>query len=117
MEEKMAYKQKYNTGKQAFRRYKKWVRRKRKEFIKSVKKWNGWDYIYLTSALNDLLRGMAEFYFYGDMVVGSPARHPENDRRYITILTAIDKLESAMAGDNYEEAFTYIGQHIMEWWD
>ena len=113
MEEKVVYKQKHNTGAQAWRRYEKWVRRKRKEFIKSVKKWDGWDYIYLTTALRDLLIAMSEYYYNGDTVAGCP----ENDSRFITIRIALKLLDYAIIYDDYERAFTYIGQHITEWWD
>lgn len=132
MEEKVMG-QIHNLDKKSLKRYKKWIKAKRKKYVKYSKKWCPFDGSYLYNTIKMILRDMAEYYKNGDNVWGTPMRADENgnliekDDRYGTLTEALGLLEIAELDEEFGEyelsqqqfriAFSYIAEHMNEWWD
>lgn len=132
MEEKVMG-QIHNLDKKSLKRYKKWIKAKRKKYVKYFKKWCPFDGSYLYNPIKMILKDMAEYYKNGDNVWGTPMRADENgnliekDDRYGTLTEALGLLEIAeldeefgeyeLSQQQFKKAFAYIAEHMNGWWD
>lgn len=114
------------------KRWRKWIKAKRKKYVKYFKEWCPFDSSYLYSPIKMILEDMFEYYKRGDNVWGIPVvtdedgKIIEQDTRKETLATALMMLEEAeLAEDKYlpeaeekfKEAFAYIAEHMGSWWD
>lgn len=125
--------QEYNTDKKAKKRCRKWLKRKRNEYKKFFDEWTPWNCYPLIKIMKKMILDMLEYYARGDNVVGVPTTIDENgsmvecDTRKKTLAIAADKLcvcDNCDDSVDYEteqkmliDAFTYIAEHMDEWWD
>ena len=106
------------------RKYKKWLKQKRKERIADAKEWGPWDSSYLYLPLKQTLIDMFEFYRDDLWVWGTPL---DGDTRKQTLAQALALLETAeyeeefgdyeLSQQQFRIAFGYIAEHMNEWWD
>ena len=106
------------------RKYKKWLKQKRKERIADAKEWGPWDSSYLYLPLKQTLIDMFEFYRDDLWVWGTPFG---GDTRKQTLAQALALLETAeheeefgdyeLSQQQFRIAFGYIAEHMNEWWD
>ena len=127
---------KYFTGtkehRKMVRRWRKWIKAKRKKYVKYFKEWCPFDSSYLYYPIKMILEDMFEYYKNGDNVWGIPVIMNDDgeviqqDTRKETLATALMMLEEAeLAEDKYlpeaeekfKEAFAYIAEHMNGWWD
>lgn len=114
------------------RRWRKWIKAKRKKYVEYFTKWCPFDGSYLYNPIKMILEDMFEYYKRGDNVCGIPVISSEDgkfiqqDNRKQTLATALMMLEEAeLAEDKYlpeatekfKEAFAYIAEHMGSWWD
>lgn len=119
------------------KRFHKWLKKKRKAYVKFFKEWAPWDAFYLYKPIKTILQDMYEFYKNGDCVMGVPVITDENgeivqkDDRAETLKTALDLIQKHEdlddAVDTIEdwekahkvliEAFAYIADNMEKWWD
>ena len=119
------------------KRFHKWLKKKRKAYVKFFKEWGPWDVFYLYKPIKNILQDMYEFYKNGDCIVGVPVITDENgeiiekDDRAETLKTALDLIQKHEdlddAVDTIEdwekahkvliEAFAYIADNMEKWWD
>lgn len=106
------------------RKYKKWLKQKRKERIKAAKEWAPWDACYLYRPLKQTLIDMFEFYKDDLWTWGTPI---DGDTRKQTLAQALASLIIAeheeefgdyeLSQQQFRIAFGYIAEHMNEWWD
>lgn len=114
------------------KRWRKWIKAKRKKYVKYFKEWCPFDSSYLYNPIKMILEDMFEYYKRGDNVWGIPVTTGDDgeiiqqDTRKQTLATALMMLEEAeLAEDKYlpeatekfKEAFAYIAEHMNGWWD
>lgn len=132
MEEKVM-EQIHNLDKKSLKRYKKWIKAKRKKYVKYFKKWCPFDGGYLYNPIKMILQDMAAYYKNGDNVWGTPMHVDENgnliekDDRYDTLTEALWLLDLAELDEafgeyessqqQFKKAFVYIAEHMNGWWD
>jgi hypothetical protein len=132
MEEKVM-EQIHNLDKKSLKRYKKWIKAKRKKYVKYFKEWCPFGGDYLYNPIKMIIKDMAEYYKNGDNVWTTPMRIDENgnlvekDDRYDTLTEALMLLDLAELDEEFGEyessqqqfkkAFGYIAEHIKEWLD
>ena len=105
-------------------RYKKWLREKRRRYIKYFKDWGPWDTSSLYEPMKMLLEDMFEFYKDDIWVWGAPLGE---DTRKSTLAKTLALLETAEYEREYRRyddaikkfkiAFSYMADHMEEWWD
>lgn len=106
------------------RKYKKWLKQKRKQRIKAAKEWGPWDSYHIYEPLKQTLIDMFEFYRDDLWVWGAPLG---GDTRKQTLAQALALLETAECEEEFGDyelsqqqfriAFSYIAGHMKEWWD
>lgn len=106
------------------RKYKKWLKQKRRERIADAKEWGPWDSGYLYLPLKQTLIDMFEFYRDDLWTWGTPL---DEDTRKQTLAQALALLETAeyeeefgdyeLSKQQFKIAFSYIAEHMKEWWD
>lgn len=115
------------------KRWRKWIKAKRKKYVKYFKEWCPFDSSYLYNPIKMILEDMFEYYKNGDNVWGIPVitnddgEIVQQDTRKQTLATALMMLEEAELAEDYEyilesenkfkEAFAYIAEHMNGWWD
>ena len=114
------------------RRWRKWIKTKRRKYVEYFKKWCPFDGSYLYNPIKMILEDMFQYYKRGDNVWGIPVIADdeghiiEQDTRKETLATALMMLEEAElaedkylpeATDKFKEAFAYIAEHMGSWWD
>jgi hypothetical protein len=114
------------------RRWRKWIKAKRKKYVKYFKEWCPFDSAYLYNPIKMILEDMFEYYKRGDNVCGIPVimnddgKIIQQDNRKQTLATALMMLEEAElaedqylpeANDKLKEAFAYIAEYMGSWWD
>ena len=103
---------KYYTGtkehRKMIKRWRKWIKAKRKKYVKYFKEWCPFDSSYLYNPIKMILEDMFEYYKRGDNVWGIPVITNEDgeiiqsDTRKQTLATALMMLEEAeLAEDKY----------------
>lgn len=106
------------------RKYKKWLKQKRKQYIQAAKEWGPWDSYYIYGPLKQTLLDMFEFYRDDLWTWGEPL---DGDTRKQTLAQALASLEIAeyeeefgdyeLSQQQFRIAFGYIAEHMKEWWD
>lgn len=114
------------------RRWRKWIKAKRRKYVEYFKKWCPFDSSYLYNPIKMILEDMFEYYKNGDNVWGIPVitndegEIIQQDTRKETLATALMMLEQAEfdedrylpeAEEKFKEAFAYIAEHMNGWWD
>lgn len=114
------------------KRWRKWIKGKRKKYVEYFEKWCPFDGSYLYNPIKMILEDMFQYYKRGDNVWGIPVITNEDgeiiqqDTRKQTLATALMMLEEAElaedkylpeATDKFKEAFSYIAEHMNGWWD
>jgi len=105
-------------------------KRHRKALIKSAKTYADFDFGYLHEDIVLRLRHMLEFYVAGNNVWQSRESHEEIIQTLHHALEIADRIENlwqedehiyvsnpTLEEDLYKEFYSYIGEHITEWWD
>lgn len=130
--EESNYRKGTKEHRQMKKRWRKWIKAKRKKYVKYFKEWCPSDSSYLYNPIKMILEDMFEFYKRGDNVWGIPVIADdeghliEQDTRKQTLATALMMLEEAElaedkylpeATDKFKEAFAYIAEHMGSWWD
>lgn len=105
------------------RKFQKWLKKKRKAYVKYFKKWSPWDSYYLYKPIKMIIQDMFEYYKNDVCVWGSPTE----DTRKQTLAQALVLLEKAefeeeygdykLSQQQFNDAFLYISKHMAEWWD
>ena len=128
--------------KQEKKRFFKWLKKKRKTYLKFFKSWAPWDMFYFYIPIKMILQDFYEYYEKGDWVAGVPVITDEagniieKDDRAKTIKTTLDLLQKAEdledtlcdsleesntlyeeACKTYIEAFSYMAKYMNSWWD
>lgn len=106
------------------RKYKKWLKQKRKERIKAAKYWSPLGAYSLYTPLKQTLIDMFEYYRDDLWVFGMPLGE---DTRKQTLAQALALLETAeyeeefgdyeLSQQQFRIVFGYIAEHMKEWWD
>lgn len=132
MREESKYYKGTKEHRKMIKRWRKWIKAKRKKYVKYFKEWCPFDSSYLYNPIKMILEDMFEYYKRGDNVWGTPVVTNEDgeiieqDTRKQTLATALMMLEEAElaedkysleAEDKFKEAFAYIAEHINGWWD
>lgn len=132
MREESKYYKGTKEHRKMIKRWRKWIKAKRKKYVKYFKEWCPFDSSYLYNPIKMILEDMFEYYKRGDNVWGIPVVTNEDgeiiqaDTRKQTLATALMMLEEAeLAEDKYlpeatekfKEAFAYIAEHMNGWWD
>lgn len=115
------------------KRWRKWIKAKRKKYVKYFKQWCPFDGGYLYNPIKMILEDMFEYYKRGDNVWSIPVTTDDygeiiqKDIRKQTLATALMMLEEAELAEDYEyilesekkfkEAFAYIAEHMNGWLD
>ncbi len=130
--------------KQEKKRFFKWLRQKRKVYLKFFKSWAPWDSYYIYTPLKMMLQDFYEYYKNGDWVMGIPITTDENgnciqkDDRLDTLKIVLDLIQKAEdledktdtildineanaiweeANKTLVEAFAFMAKHMSSWWD
>lgn len=115
------------------KRWRKWIKTKRKKYVKYFKEWSPYSTCFLYMPVKMILEDMFEYYKRGDNVWGIPVIMKNDDGEIIkedtrkqTLATALMMLEEAEfeedkylpeAKEKFKQAFSYIAEHMNEWWD
>lgn len=114
------------------RRWRKWIKAKRRKYMRYFKEWCPFDGSYLYNPIKMILEDMFEYYKRGDNVWSIPIETDdeghvtEQDTRKQTLATALMMLEIAEMKEYenspetnrlYKKAFAYVAEHMNEWWD
>ena len=115
------------------KRWRKWIKAKRKKYVKCFKEWGPYSTCFLYMPIKMILEDMLEYYKRGDNVWSTPVTINEDgeiiqqDNRRQTLAQALALLETAEYEEDYGDyelsqqqfriAFGYIAEHMNEWWD
>lgn len=115
------------------KRWRKWIKAKRKKYVKYFKEWCPFDSCYLYNPIKMILEDMFEYYKRGDNVWGIPliteddGKIIQQDTRKETLAQALALLATAeyeeefgdyeLSQQQFRIAFGYIAEHMKEWWD
>ena len=132
--EELKYYMGTRENKQMVKRFKKWRKQKRKEFICYFKKWQPSDGKFLMEPIHMILNAMHEYYKNNDNVWSAPVdifdgEIVENDTREETLHLALERYKEweKISGDLNDDwvaedqalylFFAVIKDHLNEWWD
>lgn len=126
------------------KRFFKWLKKKRKVYLKFFKSWAPWDSYYIYTPIKMMLQDFYEYYKNGDWVMGIPITTDENgnciqkDDRLDTLKTVLDLIQKTEdledksdttlnineANAIWEEsrktlikAFSSLAEYMDSWWD
>jgi hypothetical protein len=134
LKEELKYYVGTRENKLMIKRFKKWRKQKRKEFIRYFKKWQPSDGSFLMEPIYMILNAMHEYYKNNDNVWSAPVdiidgETVENDTREETLRLALERYKEweKISGDFNEDwvaedralylFFAVIKDHLNEWWD
>lgn len=115
------------------KRWRKWIKAKRKKYVKYFKEWGPYNTCFLYIPIKMILEDMFEYYKLDDNVFGVPfitddeGQIVRQDTRKETLAQALALLEIAeyeedfgdyeLSQQQFRIAFNYIAEHMNEWWD
>lgn len=103
------------------KRFFKWIKKKRKVYLKFFKSWSPWDSYYIYTPIKMMLQDFYEYYKNGDWVMGIPIITDENgnyiqkDTRLDTLKIVLDLIQKAEDLEDKADACLYLEESNAIW--
>lgn len=108
-----------------FKSYQKMHRKHKKELVKYVKGIHEWDWGWLHDSIGMQLKHMLEFYKGNSCILQADESRLEIIKQLekaLELFANANKIDSTSFNDEevqkaFIEFYSYLGEHIREWWD